>query len=83
MYDNPGLQDCLQTLATLPHADRLYRYYIEPQLETAPPESDWQSWADERPSPLRQKLVQVPKFWSHGKQVCSLTDYIPEGEKKY
>ena len=74
MYDSPVMQDCSHALATLPPADEFYRYYIEQQLKTAPPESDWQGWRDERPTIYRRKVIQVPKFWSHGKQACLRTD---------
>ena len=70
MYDSPVMQDCSHALAALPRADASYRYYIEQQLETAPPEFDWQDWKDERPIYLRRKVVQVPRFWSYGTQAC-------------
>lgn len=81
MYDSPVMQDCSQALAALPQADRFYRYYIEQQLETAPPESDWQGWTDERPSSFRMKLVQIPKFWSYGSCNLALLSYV-EGNSK-
>ena len=71
IYDNPGLQDCSRALAALPQADRFYRYYVEPQLGATPPQYDWEESMDERPVTFRQKIVQVPKVWSSGKQACS------------
>ena len=67
-YDSPGLQDCSHALAALPRVDRFYKYYVEPQLDVAPPVYDWSGWADQRPTTFRQKVVQVPKLWSSGKQ---------------
>lgn len=64
------MQDCSHTLAIFPQADGFYRYFFEQQLETAPSDSDWQGWKDERPGSLRHNVVQVPKFWSYGKQAC-------------
>ena len=69
IYGTPDLQDCSHALAALPRVDSNYRLYVEPQLEVAPPIYDWSGWADSRPAPFRQKVVQVPKFWSCGKQV--------------
>ena len=69
IYDNPALQDCSQALAALPRVDGFWRYHVEPQLEVAPPEYDWLGWADRRPASFRQKIAQIPKFWSTGKQV--------------
>lgn len=66
IYDSPVIQDCSHALAALPQADEFYRYYIEQQLQAAPPDSDWESWKDERPISFRRNLVQVPKYWSHG-----------------
>lgn len=68
------MQDCSHALAALPRADRDYSYYFEQQLETAPPESDWQGWTDDRPIAFRKKVVQVPRFWSYGKQACLRTN---------
>lgn len=74
IYNRPFIQDCFYALAALPQADPSYRYYFEQQLDTAPPESDWEGWTDDRPSFWRKKVVQVPKFWSYGKQACLGTD---------
>ena len=70
VYNSPLMPDCAHALAALPRADDYYRYYVEPQLETAPPEADWQGWIDERPSQFQRKVIQVPKFWSYGKHAC-------------
>ena len=70
------MQDCSHALAALPRADGFYSWYFEQQLETAPPESDWRGWTDNRPIAFRKKVVQVPKFWNHGKQACLRTSYI-------
>ena len=67
-YDNPSLQDCSRALAALPQADPFWRYYAEPQLQVAPPVYDWLGWTDQRPATFRQRVVQVPRFWSSGKQ---------------
>ena len=67
------MQDCAHVLAALPQADDFYRYYVEPQLETAPPGADWQGWIDGRPLPFQRKLIQVPKLWSFGKHACLRT----------
>ena len=69
LYDNPSLQDCSHALAALPQVDPFWRYHVEPQIEVAPPEYDWLGWADQRPSTFRQKIAQIPKFWSSGKQI--------------
>ena len=50
VYDSPGLQDCSRALAALPRVDRFYRYYIEPQLDVAPPIYEWLGWEDGRPT---------------------------------
>lgn len=71
IYDRPSSQDCVYALATLPRADPNSRYYVEPQLGTNPAEPDWQGWKDERPKPFKQRMVQIPKFWSHGEQAYS------------
>ena len=68
IYGSPILQDCAYALNVLPRADGFFRYYIEPQLLTAPPDFDWEGWADERPFGLRRDPVQIPKFWSYGKR---------------
>lgn len=68
VYGSPILQDCAHALNTLPEADGFFNYYVEPQLSTAPPDFDWEGWADKRPIGLRRDLVQVPKFWSYGKR---------------
>lgn len=70
------MPDCARALAALPHADGYYRYYVEPQVETAPPEADWQGWTDERPEQLQRKVVQVPKFWSYGSCNLALMTYV-------
>ena len=69
IYDSPGLQDCSHALAALPRADPFWKYYIEPQLDAAPPVYNWLGWQDPRPASLRRKINQVPKFWSSGKLV--------------
>lgn len=68
IYGSPILQDCAYALNALPRADGFFNYYIEPQLLTAPPDFDWEGWADDRPFGLRRELVQIPKFWSFGKR---------------
>lgn len=73
VYNSPVMQDCAHALAALPQADEYFRYYVEPQLETAPPEADWQGWIDERPVGFQRKVIQVPKFWSYGKHACLRT----------
>ena len=73
VYNSPVIQDCTHALAALPQADEYYRYYVEPQLETAPPEADWRGWVDERPFRFQRKVIQVPKFWSYGKHACLRT----------
>ena len=89
VYDSPGLLDCSDALAALPRADSFWRYYVEPQLEVVPPVYDWLGWADLRPATFRQKITQVPKFWSSGKQACldlaihhHIVRCIPEMMKK-
>ena len=62
IYDSPGLLDCSHALAALPRANPLWRYYIEPQVEAAPPVYDWLGWVDQRPPTLRQRVIQIPKF---------------------
>lgn len=68
MYNSPVMRDCSYALTALPEADEHYRYYIEQQLQSAPPDSDWHGWNDDRPIQQRAKIVQVPKVWSFGKQ---------------
>ena len=65
IYDSPLIQDCSHALAALPQADGFYRYFIEQQLQAAPPEYGWESRKDERPISQQRNLVQVPKYWSY------------------
>ncbi len=66
IYGVPAQQDCQEVLSTLPAADLFYRYFVEQQLSTGLPQADWTHWSDRRPLGLRQKIIQVPKFWSYG-----------------
>lgn len=81
MYNSPVMRDCSFALIALPEADEHYRYYIEQQLETAPPDSDWHGWNDDRPIRQRAKVVQVPKVWSYGSCNLALLSYV-EGDMK-
>ena len=72
-YNSPIIPDCAHALAALPQADEYYRFYVEPQVETAPPKADWQGWIDERPLQYQRKVIQVPKFWNYGKHACLRT----------
>lgn len=80
-YDSPDIRDCSYALAALPQADGFYRYYIEQQLATVPPQFDWQGWKDERPSYIKRSPIQVPKFWSYGSCNLALLSYV-EGKSK-
>ncbi|KAL9074319.1 MAG: hypothetical protein Q9161_002305 [Pseudevernia consocians] len=75
------MQDCSHALAALPRADGYYSWYFEQQLETAPPESDWRGWTDNRPIAFRRKVVQVPKFWNHGSCNLALLSHVDGNSK--
>ena len=67
IYGVPALADCNQAINSLPTTDQSLRYFIEQQLATAPPLSDWHAWRDSRPIEEQRKPIQVPKFWAFGK----------------
>ena len=71
-YGMPLAQDCYETLQSFPSADQLYRYFVEQELRPSVPEADWNEWIDPRPPNFRQKVEQVPKFWSSGTHAFSI-----------
>ena len=62
IYGSPRLHSCQQALAWLPR-DVVIRYFVEQQLRPAPG-TNWLAYVDPRPPSTRQKIVQVPKWWS-------------------
>ena len=65
IYGTPLVSDCLQALAATDFIDQTPRYFIEPQLLTSPPRSDWAAFNDPRFPIYRTQSIQLPKFWTY------------------
>ncbi len=63
-YGSPVSADCSAALLNLPR-DSADQWFVEQQLRTNIPTSDWRPFVDGRPPAARDSIVQLPKWWSH------------------
>lgn len=64
-YGRPAPADCVRLISRLPN-DKIIRFFVEQDLRTAPPQANWIGFADPRQSGYKQKIMQLPKWWSEG-----------------
>ena len=62
VYGSPEIQSCETALVAMPR-DRIVQYFVEQQLRRQPG-TNWVAFADPRLPGQKQKVVQVPKWWS-------------------
>ena len=72
-YGQPIYADCSKAISRLPQ-DKFVRLFVEQDIRTALPWADWSAFADPRPREYQQTLMQLPKWWSHGKPCVIETD---------
>ena len=65
IFGNPRQLSCEAVLVGIPQ-DTVIQYFVEQQLRRQPG-TNWVGFGDPRPPSLKQKVVEVPKWWS----VCS------------
>jgi len=78
VYGFPVHSDCTKVLSKLPQ-DEAVHFFAEQQLRTVAPRADWPPFEDPRPWKQQQSVVQIPKWWSHGKDASIL----PECPSRY
>ena len=81
-FGRPSIESCKAALEAIP-MDTANRYFVEQQLRTFPPGSDWPPFVDSRPPAEQELVVQMPKFWSYSlfslRSRLSNTDRILKG----
>ena len=62
IYGTPRVSSCEAALVALPR-DTIVQYFVEQQLRRQPG-TNWVAFADPRPPGQKQRVVEVPKWWS-------------------
>lgn len=66
IFGFPNYTDCMGALSAIP-TDNVVQFFVEQQLRTGLPEVNWPAFVDPRPFGSRKEIVQMPKFWNHGR----------------
>lgn len=64
-YGSPSPGECIRALRKFPE-DRIAHFFVEQQMRSSPPLSNWAAFQDPRPKGQKENIEQLPKWIAYG-----------------